>query len=1407
VHAENISVEGQLQYANGTIMSGSHNINITLYNSTNAQIYSNLFTGVALDSNGRFFKNIETTYDFNDIGSIAFKVDSNTQTTPSNIGYVPYAINALNLGGVAASGFYLKTNPNGFYNSSTLPVNNSYLKDSGDTATGDYTFDGITLGINSTTNRVVIGGNNKYSLSGATLNVNSSKPTIASFKSTDSNGINRIYLGGDNTSYQGGYIEYNTDWGAFGLYRSNSALNSGVGNIFIDTNDKIAINVLKRKQDVNIGGNVNMSGKIYGNAGWLTNITGDGAKNASYVTIGSANNTKVYCGNITGAVSDLCTLVDTTGGSSASKWVDGGSYIYPNSTYADDVNITGNLSIGSGEVQLTMAADANLFYINTTKNVSFNNNIIQNEYYVCDMSNNCNYVNVTYNSIQNYSNEECPAGYYVYGRLQNGSWVCRADSGGDFSIDQKLNTTDDVVYASVKSGNINGTFNWTTSDKWQSFNGGTLTFNESQLSTTYYSPSIAAAVAGTINGGSIKNITHPDGDYDGITFNFTEVAGSPGLDLRINFTGITSFNKGIMRYMTSQLNGNYPIIQLWNYDTSVWEDYPYVGETITLAIIEQSVFDYSEHVSGGIVQMRLYKSSNGNTLNKYYVDWITISKGYGTPSGQEVDPYSVHRDGTTALTADWNAGSYNITAKNFKGSGQYLKNTNYTVPVNSSYLKDSGDTGTGDYTFGSWSNGALLSINDTGNSIGIGVTSKAYGINIGNAYIVNTSGAARIYLSTNPKAGTITLVNNYGANEIFLNGSYDGKSWIDTGRLVIGGFTKTKHKLEVRGDTNITGKLYADAGWLTNITGDGAKNTTYEWWENASAQQLLIDAKLETESDTLALAEIDTLANLSESDVIGLVDANGNWSDDKASYITIGAENQTLITYHNITDIPTCAGTDKLTFDGTDLSCASDEVGGGTGSSKWVDEGNYLRPNETYAQNINITGNLSVGSGDLTLIMDSDGSLFYFNTSVPVAFSQAINGYYTSAIVDAMFDGMINESDTNETDRVDALYANISVFLEDTGKNATYEWWDNASAQQLLIDAKLSATGSGATLKNVNESDTLALAKIDTLANLSESDVIGLMNSNGNFSDWDKDYGDLINTPHIPTNDTIIITESQISDLQAYLTSESDTLALAEIDTMPNLSIDDIQAQAYFDNIANFTETLTQGKICIYDTGKINCNYTDLTGESNGEPLWDGNSSLVVYTTDTTNWDKSTADDYTSTNFTANFDANANVSSFYTAYKWGDWHTNASAQQLLIDAKLSATGSGATLKNVNESDTLALAKIDTLVNLSFADINESQGNWSQDKTSYFTSAIVTAMFAGMNNVSMVQINDSYGNWSQDKAAYAKLAGDTFTGNVVAEKNVTTEELRFEGNTTFFVYANKTCIIYNLAGSKINFCKS
>jgi len=229
-----------------------------------------------------------------------------------------------------------------------------------------------------------------------------------------------------------------------------------------------------------------------------------------------------------------------------------------------------------------------------------------------------------------------------------------AYNDGNVYIDSNGN-----VIANNTNAEFRGKFNWTSNDQWTNFNGYVLIFNESMLETVYYNLTQSNSVVGTIEG-QLADTQHKDGNYDGVTLNITEEAGSPGLDIRMNFTGVEDFNQGIMRYRTSSLSGDYPIIQVYDYTEGVWEEYPYVSETEGFATIVQPVFDSTNHIKDNVVQMRIYKASNGNTNNHYYIDWIAISDGYGTPSGEEVDPYSWHRNSEGEYGNFTTSGNLNI---------------------------------------------------------------------------------------------------------------------------------------------------------------------------------------------------------------------------------------------------------------------------------------------------------------------------------------------------------------------------------------------------------------------------------------------------------------------------------------------------------------------------------------------------------------------------------------------------------------------------------------------------------------------------------------------------------------------------------------------------------------------------
>ena len=215
-------------------------------------------------------------------------------------------------------------------------------------------------------------------------------------------------------------------------------------------------------------------------------------------------------------------------------------------------------------------------------------------------------------------------------------------------------TGDDMTGNLSNTDYFNGQFNWTTTDEWSSFDGSTFDFNESNLEITYFLANSTQVVTGT-GSGTLADIQ----TYNRTTYNVTET--NSDYELIVNFTGITEFTTLLIRHKTDDDGGHIASIQIWDYGDSVWEGYGYLTEETTSQIKTLGVYDDDEHIQDGIVQVRFYQEGIGNSGHIHQFDWVGLSKGFGTPVGAEIDPLSLHRDGNTPLTGNWNQGTFNLT--------------------------------------------------------------------------------------------------------------------------------------------------------------------------------------------------------------------------------------------------------------------------------------------------------------------------------------------------------------------------------------------------------------------------------------------------------------------------------------------------------------------------------------------------------------------------------------------------------------------------------------------------------------------------------------------------------------------------------------------------------------------------
>ncbi len=220
--------------------------------------------------------------------------------------------------------------------------------------------------------------------------------------------------------------------------------------------------------------------------------------------------------------------------------------------------------------------------------------------------------------------------------------------------DSRISTTNNI-----SSNWFNGKFNWTTGDDWNIFDGSILTFNESKLSTTFFNATTVEVITGTPEGaiGDLQS-------YNNIPYNVTEDASD--LELRVNFSvGVGGdFNELIIRYKSAEEDLTHTmIVQIYEVSSSTWEGYGTLPGTSHYHLVEFGVFDSDEHVDvNGIVQVRMFQDEGvPPKTHLHNFDWVTISKGFGTPTGEEVDPDSIHKDGDVPWIGNEQGNGFNTT--------------------------------------------------------------------------------------------------------------------------------------------------------------------------------------------------------------------------------------------------------------------------------------------------------------------------------------------------------------------------------------------------------------------------------------------------------------------------------------------------------------------------------------------------------------------------------------------------------------------------------------------------------------------------------------------------------------------------------------------------------------------------
>ena len=336
--------------------------------------------------------------------------------------------------------------------------------------------------------------------------------------------------------------------------------------------------------------------------------------------------------------------------------------------------------------------------------------------------------------VSNLSSEDCSGTNKITGVLSNGTIVCEADAGGTVNMfnvaflnESLLNNTIDLRSLNLSGTNANqninlgiynftanwfkGKFNWTSSDTWNIFDGSTLTFNDTKLLGDVWFFVVNFTASGTAKG-TLENTQQYD-DYDGISFNLTEAVPN-GLEYYANTSAdvTTDVNKICIRYLA---DGDDFDVSIWDIPLNDWEGYITLTSNTDFAWVCTDIRDSADHLVDDKIMIKIVNAYQDSTQHKLFIDAMYVSSGYTPRIGNEVDPVSIHANGNTPLTGEWNVQN-NITNISYLQSNIGNFSTLYVGDANiSGVLQDFNSNAYAKYQFtnnnfngsGNWSGSSI----------------------------------------------------------------------------------------------------------------------------------------------------------------------------------------------------------------------------------------------------------------------------------------------------------------------------------------------------------------------------------------------------------------------------------------------------------------------------------------------------------------------------------------------------------------------------------------------------------------------------------------------------------------------------------------------------------------------------
>jgi hypothetical protein len=139
---------------------------------------------------------------------------------------------------------------------------------------------------------------------------------------------------------------------------------------------------------------------------------------------------------------------------------------------------------------------------------------------------------------------------------------------------------------------------------------------------------VPASVTKTTGGAETGTVSGVQTMLDGSEYSVAETTGTPGFDIRFNFSSLT-FTPTHIRlrlHYDGAAAGHAVYVALYNYNTTTFTEVHHIEETEGFILFDLPVNSWTNFVSGGAAIVQLYHSSAGNASHDIHFDYVGLHK-------------------------------------------------------------------------------------------------------------------------------------------------------------------------------------------------------------------------------------------------------------------------------------------------------------------------------------------------------------------------------------------------------------------------------------------------------------------------------------------------------------------------------------------------------------------------------------------------------------------------------------------------------------------------------------------------------------------------------------------------------------------------------------------------------------